>query len=218
MSRELILREIRSSKLIEASLPEIDVKQFSAGSHLIDVFVQNVEAVGGRSISVNNEKEILKHVQNLFPDARQIISFVKGVDIGTVDSKKISTARELDKLDLAVIRGQFGVAENGAVWISDQNFDHRSIPFIASHVVIVLHQNDIVENMHEACLRITGFNDGYGVFVSGPSKTADIEQSLVIGAQGPMSLTIFAVPMRKKSMQCSQNGHKLTTRQNAYTS
>lgn len=193
MSRELVLREIRSSKLIETSLPEIDVKQFSAGSDFNDAFVQNLEAVGGRSISVNDEKEILSHIQNLFPDARQMISLVKGVDIGTVDSKKISTAQELDNLDLAVIHGQFGVAENGAIWVSDRDFDHRLVPFIATHVIIVLKQQDIVWNMHEACLRMTGFKDGYGVFVSGPSKTADIEQALVIGAQGPMSLTVFIV-------------------------
>jgi L-lactate dehydrogenase complex protein LldG len=191
MSRELILQAIRSVKLPEKSLPEIDAKQFSVGSDLKDAFIRHVETVGGRCISVNDEKEILKGIQILFPDAKQIISFVKSVDIGSIDSKKISSAQELDKLDIAVIHGQFGVAENGAIWISDNDFDRRVIPFIASHVAIVLNQKDLVENMHEACLRIAGFGDGYGVFVSGPSKTADIEQSLVIGAQGPMSLTVF---------------------------
>ncbi len=47
--------------------------------------------------------------------------------------------------------------------------------------------------MHEAMLEIENFNEGYGVFISGPSKTADIEQSLVIGAQGPLSLTVFLI-------------------------
>jgi L-lactate dehydrogenase complex protein LldG len=199
MSRDLILQEICSSKLMKTSLPEIDIRQFSADSDLRDTFARNVEAVGGKSISVSDEKEILENIQNLFPDAKEIISLVKGVGIGSIDINKISTAQELDKLDLCVIGGQFGVAENGAVWISDGNFDHRAIPFIASHVVIVLDEEDIVENMHEACQRIAGFNDGYGVFVSGPSKTADIEQSLVIGAQGPMSLTVFVVNRHSES-------------------
>jgi L-lactate dehydrogenase complex protein LldG len=190
MNRDLILKEIRNGRPMLASLPAISVNQFSAGADLIDTFMRYVEAVGGKCISVKNEKEILENIRNLFPDAKEIVSLVDGVNISSFDVKKISTARQLDNLDLAVINGHFGVAENGAVWISDKNFNHRAIPFIASHLVIVLNHDDIVENMHEACLRIAGFKDGYGVFVSGPSKTADIEQSLVIGAQGPMSLTI----------------------------
>ena len=99
----------------------------------------------------------------------------------------------MERLDLAVIEGQFGVAENGAVWVSDKNFYHRSIPFITSHLIIILREEDFVENMHAACSRLVGFNERYGVFISGPSKTADIEQSLVIGAQGALSVTISLI-------------------------
>ena len=47
--------------------------------------------------------------------------------------------------------------------------------------------------MKEVFLRLSDFNEGYGVFISGPSKTADIEQSLVIGAQAALSLNIFLI-------------------------
>ena len=199
MSRDLILQEIRGSKSIAISLPEIDLRQFSARPNLQDTFFRNVEAVRGKCICVCDQKEIPDNIRQLFPDAKEIVSHVGGIDIGTMDMKQISGAQELDKLDLAIVSGQFGVAENGAVWISDRNFDHRSIPFIASHLAIVLNQEDIVENMHEACARMARFDEGYGVFVAGPSKTADIEQSLVIGAQGPMSLTIFVVNRHSES-------------------
>ena len=45
--------------------------------------------------------------------------------------------------------------------------------------------------MHAAYQQLNGQNFDYGLFLSGPSKTADIEQSLVIGAQGAMSLTVI---------------------------
>lgn len=199
MGRELILEEIRAGKSSPMLLPEIDLRQFRTGAELTSAFLRNVEAVSGKSICVSSQEEILEHLRQSFPDAKEIVSLVKGLDIGGIDIKKISTAAELDKLDLAVVRGQFGVAENGAVWLSDRDLDQRFVPFIASHLVIVLDGEAIVENMHDACLRIAGFDDGYGVFVSGPSKTADIEQSLVIGAQGPLSLTIFLVGSRLDS-------------------
>ena len=49
---------------------------------------------------------------------------------------------------------------------------------------------DLVANMHEVYLRIGKIGTGFGLFLAGPSKTADIEQCLVIGARGA---TVFIV-------------------------
>jgi L-lactate dehydrogenase complex protein LldG len=64
---------------------------------------------------------------------------------------------------------------------------HRALYFIAQNIVIVIDEKELLNNMHEAYEKISFENIGYGVFISGPSKTADIEQSLVIGAHGPKS-------------------------------
>ncbi len=90
-------------------------------------------------------------------------------------------------MDLAIVKGEFAVAENGAVWIKNKDNRHRSLYFIAQNIVIVVNKDSIVNNMHEAYELISFEEGNYGVFVSGPSKTADIEQSLVIGAHGPKS-------------------------------
>jgi L-lactate dehydrogenase complex protein LldG len=191
MSRDNILKKIKTNKPATQSLPKIDFEKFRVSRDLQDDFIKNVEASAGKIFKVRNKEEIISNIKNLFTDAKVIVSFADGIDIGTIDPKTISSSKDIENLELAIINGQFGVAENGAVWVSDKNFSHRAIPFIALHLILVLNKENIIENMHEAMLNIAGFNEGYGVFICGPSKTADIEQSLVIGAQGPLSLTIF---------------------------
>ena len=70
---------------------------------------------------------------------------------------------------------------------------HRAIFFITQHLALVVPAEQMVHNLHEAYARISLGTSSLGVFISGPSKTADIEQSLVIGAHGPRSLTVFLV-------------------------
>ena len=61
--------------------------------------------------------------------------------------------------------------------------------FISECLVIILDRKDIVGNMHQAYEKIT--NPGYGCFISGPSKTADIAQALVMGAQAARSVLVL---------------------------
>ena len=100
-------------------------------------------------------------------------------------------AHHLQDVELAVIKGHFGVAENGAIWITEELMGHRALPFIAQHLAVVVNTADIVPTMHEAYPRIADAQYGFGTFISGPSKTADIEQSLVLGAHGARSMTVF---------------------------
>lgn len=193
MNRLNILRNIKINKPALRKLPNVNLEKFRTNRDLEEEFIKNAEAVGSKVHKVANHERIKSDIRDLFPDVKEIISNARNIDISSVDPEKITSSKDLEKLDLAIIEGQFGVAENGAVWISDKNFSHRSIPFIPSHLIMVLDSKNIVENMHDAFFNLRDFNDGYGVFISGPSKTADIEQSLVIGAQAALSHTIFLI-------------------------
>ncbi|MNF83372.1 Lactate utilization protein C [compost metagenome] len=102
-------------------------------------------------------------------------------------------ASELEKLDKAYIKGTVGVAENGAVWIYESQMINRLVPFICQHLVLVIEKKSIVATLHQAYEKIEAAREGFGIFIAGPSKTADIEQSLVIGAHGARSATIYVV-------------------------
>ena len=99
----------------------------------------------------------------------------------------------LESIDRAYIEGSIGVAENGSVWLYEHQIKNRLLPFICQHLVICLNINKIVPNMHEAYQQVDVAKEGYGVFLAGPSKTADIEQSLVIGAHGARSLLVYLI-------------------------
>lgn len=98
--------------------------------------------------------------------------------------------RELDNTDLAIVEGHFGVAENGAVWITRQ-VKHKALYFISNSLVLLIDRNSIVNNMHEAYKRTENMTYDFGAFISGPSKTADIEQALVLGAHGPVGVLVM---------------------------
>lgn len=98
---------------------------------------------------------------------------------------------ELSGLHLAILDGQFGTAENGAIWLEEKDLKLRALPFITEHLVIFLSKKQLVATMHDAYDRIQNSESGFGLFLAGPSKTADIEQSLVIGAHGAKSLRVI---------------------------
>ncbi len=134
------------------------------------------------------EGALAEHVRDFGTD-KTIVSTVAGVS-GTLNLADISDPLQLAGVDLAVLHARLGVAENGAMWLSETEMVYRALPFITQHLILVLDRAALVPTMHVAYRRIDIRQTGFGVFVAGPSKTADIEQSLVIGAHGPRSLTV----------------------------
>ncbi len=191
MSKENILNKIRRNKPSLKEILGINENNFCEKINLAEAFTKNSEAAGGKVIFASGMSEAVSIVKSLLKDFEHAISLADKFDFGTIALDEEISAKALEKLEAAVLTGQFGVAENGAVWITDYGLPHRIIPFITQHLYLILNEKEIVENMHEAYDRLSLNDFGYGVFISGPSKTADIEQSLVIGAQGPLSMTVI---------------------------
>ena len=116
-----------------------------------------------------------------------------GVASAGGDWEQITDPHDLESLECCVVPGEFAVAENGAVWLTHEAIPLRAALFVTQHLMLVVPADQIVQNMHEAYERISFDQAQFGIFISGPSKTADIEQSLVIGAHGARSLTVLLV-------------------------
>ena len=185
-SRELILKNIKENNVVkDVKLPSYE----NFGMKFEDkfqTFSTMIESVGGKALVID-KKDLDKTIQELYPDEKQISTNVDFCSLGNFDSNLQEDVHNLKDIDLAIVKGNFAVAENGAIWMKNEENRHRALYFIAQNIVIVIDEKDILNNMHEAYEKIEFENAGYGVFISGPSKTADIEQSLVIGAHGPKS-------------------------------
>ena len=185
-SKEKILKNIKDNNLVKnVKLPNYENFGIKF-ENKFDTFSTMLESVGGKALLIERN-ELDATIKALYPDEKQIASDVDFCSVGNFNSNNFDDAHDLKNIDLAVVKGNFAVAENGAIWMKNENNRHRALYFIAQNIIIVIEENELLNNMHEAYERVDFENAGYGVFISGPSKTADIEQSLVIGAHGPKS-------------------------------
>ncbi len=197
-SKQTILSAIRQHRLAEAPLPSLDQKWITFADPR-QQFSMVLESVGGRAVFVPNLAMLNAELSAIsaWKDARKIVATVEGIEsLSTqqrVDLQQIDDPHVTEDIDFAVLPGEFAVAENGAVWITDSIVKQRAIYFIAQHLALIIRADQVVHNMHEAYHRLSFDTAHFGAFISGPSKTADIEQSLVIGAHGPRSMTVFFV-------------------------
>jgi L-lactate dehydrogenase complex protein LldG len=197
-SRAAILADIRRQLPVDAPLPSLDGPWIQYESPLTQ-FTDVLASVGGRGLVIESEHALRTEVDRIASSikAQRVYSAVAAVG-GNVAWESIDSPHDLADVDLAIAPGELAVAENAAVWVSDQTLPQRSAYFLAQHLVLVVPRTRLVHNMHEAYAWLAHQTGGrafptplFGAFLSGPSKTADIEQSLVIGAHGARSLHVL---------------------------
>ncbi|MCY7349270.1 MAG: lactate utilization protein [Cytophagaceae bacterium] len=189
-SRERILAAIRQNKPSLQPLPE-RIDWGAVPTNLITPFKTMLQAIGATVVEAADYETVRAHVRETFPDVANIAVTVPELTDLADFSLAVADPHDLELINLAILPGAWGVAENGAIWLTEQEMVHRALPFITQHLALVIHRERLVATMHQAYERIRVDKTGFGAFIAGPSKTADIEQSLVIGAHGARSLVVY---------------------------
>jgi L-lactate dehydrogenase complex protein LldG len=189
-SREKILAAVKKNQPARVELPALNF----AGDASIDLkaqFIKTLTGIGGSVIEVDDLKDVAQHIKSIFTNPERIVNRVTGLNFEILNLK--SNPHDFSNVTIAIMKGEFGVAENGAIWLTEMNMGDQALPYICEHLMLVINKSSIVPTLHEAYEKIGSSIYNLGTFLAGPSKTADIEQSLVLGAHGSKSLIVFLI-------------------------
>ena len=208
MKKEDFLNKLRKNTHVQYDMPDMKID----GIQYVDIlqqFIEMTKAVGGHVIEASKDDDPNDLVRMAYPDAEVFATNLPEIELSKLvnnaagkcnpDKVKlrnpdtVAEANGLNGTDVGIVRGQIGVAENGCVWIP-QTMKEKAMLFLSEYLVIFLDRDGIVDNMHEA-YDVIEMDPRYnfGTFISGPSKTADIEQALVMGAQAARGVTVVLI-------------------------
>ncbi len=193
-SRDTILAAIARNKpgSEDRPLPIMPISH-SFGDQGLDRFCTVLESIGGAVVRVSDLDAVRQYVETQYSHPVRVVTTVPELVSVADQLWPDAVPHQLADVELGLFRGHFGVAENGAIWVTESSLGHRAAPFICQQLALIINKADIVPTMSEAYDRIGAADYGYGTFIAGPSKTADIEQSLVLGAHGPKEMIAFVV-------------------------
>ena len=191
-TREKILEAVLKNQPESTALPDTSMFK-GTGNDLVQKYMDIFKTIGGSCFLADTIDSVKTLINEKFDLSKRIVTTLSDLSdrfeliSGTVDP------HSYNDIEVAIIKAHFSVAENGAVWLTEEVMGQRIIPYICQHLAVIVYAESIVPTLHEAYEKIGTGDYGFGGFIGGPSKTADIEQALVLGAHGPLTMTVFII-------------------------
>jgi len=191
-TREKILEAVLKNQPESTALPDTSMFK-GTGNDLVQKYMDIFKTIGGPCFLADTIDSVKTLINEKFDLSKRIVTTLPELSdrfeliSGTVDP------HSYNDIEVAIIKAHFSVAENGAVWLTEEVMGQRIIPYICQHLAVIVYAESIVPTLHEAYEKIGTGDYGFGGFIGGPSKTADIEQALVLGAHGPLTMTVFII-------------------------
>jgi L-lactate dehydrogenase complex protein LldG len=188
-SREKILEAVLKNQPPTTRLPDISMFRGDT-NEAVQRYMDIFKTIGGVAYLVENLEAGKALIREQYDLSKRLLTTIPELSDMAELLSPTAAPHTFQDVELAVIKAHFGVAENGAVWLTEDLMGQRIIPYICQHLAVVVEADSIVPTLHEAYERM-GRDYGFGGFIGGPSKTADIEQALVLGAHGPLTMTVY---------------------------
>lgn len=148
---------------------------------IIDRFKESVESVAGHCVVTTDVAEVLK----------QIIADLKAQRIAS--SEDPPNAQEIFEFDVGISNAQAGIAETGTLVLDSARERHRLVSLVPPVHIAIINASSIVETLGDALTLLQKDKEISPAitFITGPSRTADIELTMAIGVHGPRELYVI---------------------------
>jgi hypothetical protein len=167
-----------------------------------EVFGNSLKTVGGALLSATpSANEAIQAAIDMGRGPGRVVAAAAAVPLlngvsGWEAAKPTTTPHDWADVDLAIIRAELACAENAALLVSSESLPERALAFLAQRILVLVPRTRLIGGFiaaqAELARRLAGDEAlHHATWMSGPSKTADIEQTLVIGAHGVCALAVM---------------------------
>ncbi len=203
-SKVLILQNLRSAvtneeeitkskQVVTFSNPKLSIDK----SRLQSDFIVNFEMVSGEAYLLAEKEDLIEKVNELVQELKaKSLSFW---NIEPLKSLEFTSETDLAKADIGITGADFAIADTGTLVLLSGPKQPRLTSLLPPVHIAILEKENIVPNIHDLFAMLGKSYENYDKlcscisFITGPSRTADIELNLTLGVHGPGRAIVIIV-------------------------